>query len=49
MELTNQPMGMVPQDHPTLPYPLQFPQTPQPQMHPQLPSQPNQNPNNKPV
>jgi hypothetical protein len=47
MGLTNQPMGMVPQAHPTLKYPLQFPQNPKPQMRPQLPAQPNLNPNNR--
>jgi hypothetical protein len=49
MGVTNQPMGMDPQDLPTLQAPLQLPHNPQPQMHPQLPTQPNLNPNNRPI
>jgi hypothetical protein len=49
MGLTNRPMGMAPQDQPTLQDPLQLPQNPQPQMRPQLLVQPNPNLNNKPV
>jgi hypothetical protein len=47
MGMTNQPIGMAPQNQPTLQAPLQLSPNPQQKLHPQLPAQPHPNPNNR--